>query len=129
MSRALPRERAFVSAPSSCPACGGSWLSKLGEDLTETLEVIPRTWKVIQTVREKFACRDCRVASHKYVTACLTGNVTCRHMISALMGFGLRGAFGVVQPEAHKLRPAFLLPTRVNSDVRKAGRERAFLLR
>src|SRR6185437_16773874 len=34
-------------------------LSKLGEDITETLEVIPRQWKVIQTVREKFSCRDC----------------------------------------------------------------------
>jgi transposase len=31
----------------------------LGEDVTETLEVIPRRWKVIQHVREKFTCRDC----------------------------------------------------------------------
>jgi transposase len=55
----LPRERVVVPAPCSCPACGGSRLSKLGEDVTETLEVIPRAWKVIQTVREKFSCRDC----------------------------------------------------------------------
>lgn len=55
----LPRERVVVPAPCSCPACGSARLSKLGEDVTETLEVIPRTWKVIQTVREKFACRDC----------------------------------------------------------------------
>ena len=55
----LPRERVIVPAPCSCPACGGEHLSKLGEDVTETLEVIPRAWKVIQTVREKFACRDC----------------------------------------------------------------------
>ena len=34
-------------------------LVKIGEDVTETLEVIPRQWKVIQTVREKFSCRDC----------------------------------------------------------------------
>ena len=34
-------------------------LSKLGEDDTETLEVIPRQWKVVQTVREKFTCRAC----------------------------------------------------------------------
>ncbi len=27
--------------------------------VTETLEVIPRQWKVIQHVREKFSCRDC----------------------------------------------------------------------
>lgn len=55
----LPRERVVIPAPCSCPACGGERLSKLGEDVTETLEVIPRAWKVIQTVREKFSCRDC----------------------------------------------------------------------
>ena len=55
----LPRERVVIPAPCSCPACGGTRLSKLGEDVTETLEVIPRAWKVIQTVREKFSCRDC----------------------------------------------------------------------
>ena len=31
----------------------------MGEDVTETLEVIPRRWKVIQHVREKFSCRAC----------------------------------------------------------------------
>jgi transposase len=55
----LPRERVVIPAPCSCPACGSARLSKLGEDVTETLEVIPRAWKVIQTVREKFSCRDC----------------------------------------------------------------------
>jgi len=55
----LPRERVVIPAPCSCPACGSDRLSKLGEDVTETLEVIPRAWKVIQTVREKFSCRDC----------------------------------------------------------------------
>jgi transposase len=55
----LPRERVVIPAPQSCPCCGSKKLSKLGEDVTETLEVIPRQWKVIQTVREKFSCRDC----------------------------------------------------------------------
>lgn len=55
----LPRERVVLPAPCCCPACGGDQLSKLGEDVPETLEVIPRSWKVIQTVREKFSCRDC----------------------------------------------------------------------
>ncbi|MDP3676645.1 MAG: IS66 family transposase [Novosphingobium sp.] len=55
----LPRERIVIASPCSCPACGSTRLSKLGEDVTETLEVIPRQWKVIQTVREKFSCRDC----------------------------------------------------------------------
>ena len=55
----LPRERVVVPGPTNCACCGGVRLSKLGEDVTETLEVIPRQWKVIQTVREKFTCRDC----------------------------------------------------------------------
>jgi transposase len=55
----LPRERVIVPGPTSCACCGGSRLSKLGEDVTETLDVIPRQWKVIQHVREKFSCRDC----------------------------------------------------------------------
>ena len=55
----LPRERVVVAGPTACACCGGTRLSKLGEDITETLEVVPRQWKVIQTVREKFSCRDC----------------------------------------------------------------------
>jgi zinc-finger binding domain of transposase IS66 len=34
-----------------------------GEDITETLEVVPHSWKVIQTVREKFSCRACETIS------------------------------------------------------------------
>jgi len=54
----LPRERVVLPAPTACPCCGGR-LAKLGETITETLECIPRTYKVIQTVREKFSCRVC----------------------------------------------------------------------
>ena len=55
----LPRERVVVPAPTACPCCGGSRLSKIGEVVTETLDVVPRRWFVQQTVREKFSCRDC----------------------------------------------------------------------
>jgi transposase len=55
----IERERVVIAAPTSCPCCGGSRLSKLGEDITKTLEEIPRRFKVIETVREKFSCRDC----------------------------------------------------------------------
>jgi transposase len=55
----LPRERVVIAGPSACACCGSTRLSRLGEDVTETLEVIPRSWKVIQHVREKFSCRDC----------------------------------------------------------------------
>ena len=54
----LPRERVVYPSPAACPCCGGA-LHKLGEDVTETLELVPRQWKVIQHVREKFSCRSC----------------------------------------------------------------------
>src|SRR5271168_5224098 len=59
----LPRERVVVPGPTACTCCGGARLAKLGETITETLETIPRTWKVIQHVREKFTCRDCEKIS------------------------------------------------------------------
>lgn len=58
----LPRERVVYPSPSACPCCGGT-LHKLGEDVTETLELIPRQWKVIQHVREKLSCRSCEAIS------------------------------------------------------------------
>jgi transposase len=54
----LPRERVVYPNPSSCPCCGGT-LHKLGEDVTESLELVPRQWKVVQHVREKYSCRSC----------------------------------------------------------------------
>ena len=54
----LPRERVVHPAPSACPCCGGR-LRKLGEDVTETLERVPASWKVVQHVREKLVCRAC----------------------------------------------------------------------
>jgi len=55
----LPRERIVYPLPAVCPCCGGSRLRKIGEDVTETLELVPRQWKVIQHVREKLSCRTC----------------------------------------------------------------------
>jgi len=59
----LPRERVVIDPPTTCGCCGGTRLRKLGEDVTRTLEVIPRQWKVIETVRQKFTCRDCEKIS------------------------------------------------------------------
>jgi len=59
----LPRERIVVPGPSACTCCGSTRLAKLGEDVTETLEVMPRQWKVLQYVREKFTCRACEKIS------------------------------------------------------------------
>jgi transposase len=59
----LPRERIIVPGPTACACCGSTKLAKLGENVTETLEVVPRQWKVVQHVREKFTCRACESIS------------------------------------------------------------------
>jgi transposase len=59
----LPRERVVMAPPTNCACCGSSRLRKIGEDVTQTLECVPRRWKVVETVREKFSCRDCEKIS------------------------------------------------------------------
>jgi len=59
----LPRERCVVPGPTLCACCGSDKLAKLGEDVTETLEAIPRKLWVRQIVREKFTCRTCEKIS------------------------------------------------------------------
>src|SRR5215468_3997176 len=59
----LPRERVMIDPPTTCECCDRSRLRKLGEDVTRTLECSPRQWKVIETVREKFSCRECEKIS------------------------------------------------------------------
>ena len=55
----LPREVVnYDPAQSCCPDCGGA-LKQFGEDVSEQLERIPATFKVIRHVRPKFACARC----------------------------------------------------------------------
>lgn len=53
----------YGSAPRACQPYRAKTKGKMGEDVTETLGVIPRQWKVVQTVREKFTCRACEKIS------------------------------------------------------------------
>jgi transposase len=55
----LPRE-IITHTPEHdcCPDCGGQ-LRQFGEDVSEQLERIPATYKVIRHVRPKFACSGC----------------------------------------------------------------------
>jgi transposase len=61
----LPRRRIVHPAPTSCPCCGSTKLSKVGEDITETLDVVPRRWFVTEHVREKFSCRSCETITQR----------------------------------------------------------------
>jgi transposase len=55
----LPREvRKFLPKQEACPDCGGQ-LKHLGEDVSEILEYVPASLKVIQYIRPKLACACC----------------------------------------------------------------------
>jgi transposase len=52
----LPREEEVHEPACTCPSCGGT-MRKLGEDVTEVLEYVPASFKVIRHVRPKLSCR------------------------------------------------------------------------
>jgi Transposase C of IS166 homeodomain/zinc-finger binding domain of transposase IS66 len=64
----LPREEiTHAPAHTCCPDCGGG-LRKFGEDVSEQLERIPASFKVIRHVRPKFACPDCELLMFSHHT-------------------------------------------------------------
>jgi transposase len=44
-----------------CPCCGGT-LHQIGEDVTERLDVVPTTFRVLVTRRPRYGCRSCENA-------------------------------------------------------------------
>ena len=54
----LPREEEVHEPACTCPNCGGA-MRKLGEDVTEVLEYVPASFKVVRHVRPKLSCRVC----------------------------------------------------------------------
>ena len=54
----LPREEIVHAPACACPQCGGV-LRRLGEEVTEVLDYVPASFKVIRHVRPKFSCRTC----------------------------------------------------------------------
>jgi transposase len=91
----LPRKRIVLEPPAACPCCGGAKLSKIGEAVTETLEVIPREWFVKQIVREKFSCRDCERFSE---TPAPFHAIARGHAGPSLLAMVLYEKFGCHQP-------------------------------
>jgi len=55
----LPREVVTHDPPCTCPGCGGTVFSRVGQDEREVLEYVPSSFKVIRHVRPKLSCRAC----------------------------------------------------------------------
>jgi hypothetical protein len=124
----LPRERVIVPGPAACLCCGGERLRKLGEDVTETLEVIPRQWKVIRHVREKFTCRDCEKISQAPAPFHVIARGWAGPSLLAMVlfeKFGQHLRFPSVTTDRPRPKSRFLKPVRhksgVSADRRHAG--------
>jgi transposase len=60
LSPDLPREIQVIDIPESEKTCAcGAKLTKIGEETSERLHIVPQSIRVIKTVRPKYACRHC----------------------------------------------------------------------
>ena len=55
----LPRQRIEHSPSCTCSTCGATMV-KIGEDVSDMLEYVPASFKVIRHVRPKLACQTCQ---------------------------------------------------------------------
>ena len=55
----LPREQITHAPAPTCACCGGKVLRRIGDEVTEVLEYVASSFKVIQHVRPTMSCRAC----------------------------------------------------------------------
>ncbi|PJK27364.1 IS66 family transposase [Minwuia thermotolerans] len=58
LPKELPRIEQVLEPASGCCPCGGE-MTRIGEERTERLDIVPAQFRVIATVRPKYACRVC----------------------------------------------------------------------
>lgn len=55
----LPRIDRTINPDPICPECGGDDFRKINDDISETLDYVPASFKVIRTIRPRCACKNC----------------------------------------------------------------------
>ncbi|AUN33792.1 IS66 family transposase [Niveispirillum cyanobacteriorum] len=85
----LPRiERVIEPEVTACPCCGGG-LHRIGEDVSEALDIIPAIIRVLRTVRPKYGCRACEgkivqaPAPARVVTGGMASTALVAHVVTA----------------------------------------------
>ncbi|HXC22321.1 MAG TPA: IS66 family transposase zinc-finger binding domain-containing protein [Steroidobacteraceae bacterium] len=87
----LPREQVIHQPPPACVCCGGKVLRKIADDLTEVLEYVPSSFKVMQHVRPKLSCRDCEtIVSVRPSTSAISSS----RMICSLFDWQIKDTWG-----------------------------------
>lgn len=62
----LPREDEVLNPAEKCPSCGGVEFRKISDDISETLEYVPSSFKVIRHIRPRCACINCEKIVQAY---------------------------------------------------------------
>lgn len=58
----LPRERVIIDLPEEEKVCScGKGLHKIGEEVSEKLDIIPAQVRILELIRPKYCCRDCEM--------------------------------------------------------------------
>ena len=83
----LPREEVVVDLADKCCPCCNRLRVKLGEDVSERLDMIPARFKVIVTRRPKYACRECdgEVAQAPAPEHLIEGGIPTEALIAAVV--------------------------------------------
>jgi transposase len=55
----LPRQEVVHQAACACPVCGGSDFIRNGEAVTEVLDYVPASFRVVRHVQPRFTCKGC----------------------------------------------------------------------
>jgi len=82
----LPRQTETLQPKATaCPDCGAT-LARLGDDVSETLELVPARFKVIRTVRPKLSCTRCdrivqEPAPHRPIARGMAGPDLLAHVV------------------------------------------------
>lgn len=62
----LPRTDVVLNPNPKCPECGGEEFRKISDDISETLEYIPASFKVMRYIRPRCACVVCETIVQAY---------------------------------------------------------------
>jgi len=65
----LPREDIVLNPPPNCPDCGSLEFRKIEDDIAETLEYVPSSFKVIRHIRPRCVCIGCEKIVQAYASS------------------------------------------------------------
>jgi transposase len=66
IAESLERINITLNPESTCPKCGGEEFRKISDDISETLEYIPSSFKVKRYIRPRCACVNCEAIVQAY---------------------------------------------------------------